>query len=230
VIGTPSWSPDGSEVAFQRDDGIYVAGGPGRGAQLASIANPGPPEWSHDGLRVAYSVASAVFVAPVDGSAAARAVANALPEAATPSWSADDSLLAVPFARGVGLVRTDGSGPMGGVTLPGAAGPGASYSPASNRMLAASDAVSRCPGHVGIAEFGRDEPKALTGSCEIAGTSHADVIEGTPLWGDVILAGAGNDRIHAADGHTDRIDCGPGRDTVWADRTDELTGCERVFH
>jgi hypothetical protein len=54
------------------------------------------------------------------------------------------------------------------------------------------------------------------------------VIEGTALWGDVILGLAGNDRIHANDRHTDRVNCGPGRDTVWADRTDRLTHCEIV--
>jgi hypothetical protein len=63
----------------------------------------------------------------------------------------------------------------------------------------------------------------------IAGTAHADVIEGTSSWGDIILAGAGNDSVHANDGHTDRVDCGPGRDTVWADRSDRLTGCEIVY-
>ena len=41
VIGRPAWSPDGSAIAFQRDNGIYVASGPGVETQLASIANPG---------------------------------------------------------------------------------------------------------------------------------------------------------------------------------------------
>ena len=54
------------------------------------------------------------------------------------------------------------------------------------------------------------------------------MIEGTPREGDVISAGAGNDAVHANDGHTDRVDCGPGRDVVWADRTDRLTRCEVV--
>ena len=54
------------------------------------------------------------------------------------------------------------------------------------------------------------------------------MIEGTPLWGDVIQAGAGNDQVHANDRHTDRVDCGAGRDTVWADRTDKLVRCEIV--
>jgi hypothetical protein len=70
--------------------------------------------------------------------------------------------------------------------------------------------------------------RTLTGSCLITGTARADVIEGTPLGGDAIQGLAGNDRIHANDGHTDRVNCGAGRDTVWADRTDKLTGCEIV--
>ena len=49
VIGRPAWSPDGSAIAFQRDDGIYVAAGPGIETRLSSIANPGPPAWSSDG-------------------------------------------------------------------------------------------------------------------------------------------------------------------------------------
>jgi hypothetical protein len=44
----------------------------------------------------------------------------------------------------------------------------------------------------------------------------------------VIQAGAGDDQVHANDGHTDRVSCGPGHDTVWADRTDHLEGCEVV--
>ncbi|MBA3843520.1 MAG: hypothetical protein H0X39_13085 [Actinobacteria bacterium] len=70
--------------------------------------------------------------------------------------------------------------------------------------------------------------QAVTGSCTISGTARADVIEGTGREGDVILAGAGNDQVHANDGHRDRIDCGPGRDTVWANRSDHVTGCETV--
>ena len=46
--------------------------------------------------------------------------------------------------------------------------------------------------------------------------------------GDIILAGAGTDRIHVYDSHTDRVYCGPGRDTVWADRSDKLYCCEVV--
>jgi hypothetical protein len=42
-------------------------------------------------------------------------------------------------------------------------------------------------------------------------------------------AGTGNDRIAARDGTRDTIRCGPGRDTVVADRKDVVAwNCERV--
>ena len=45
---------------------------------------------------------------------------------------------------------------------------------------------------------------------------------------DVLIGGTGNDTILAADGIAETINCGPGRDRVTADRTDKLSGCERV--
>ena len=46
--------------------------------------------------------------------------------------------------------------------------------------------------------------------------------------GDVILAGAGDDSVHARNAHRDVVDCGPGRDTAWVDRADVVRGCEIV--
>src|SRR5262249_22299649 len=94
----------------------------------------------------------------------------------------------------------------------------------STKKIVASGPVPGCPGHTGLVGGN----PMLTGTCVIQGTPKADVIEGTPLWGDVIVGGAGNDKIHANDGHTDRVNCGPGRGTVWPDGTDKLTGCEIV--
>jgi hypothetical protein len=99
---------------------------------------------------------------------------------------------------------------------------GAAY--ASRGSLVFSGPRESCPGHFGIVVDGR----VRTGSCLVTGTPQADVIEGTPREGDIIRAGAGNDRVHVNDGHTDRVDCGPGLDVVWADRKDKLTGCETV--
>jgi len=62
----------------------------------------------------------------------------------------------------------------------------------------------------------------------LAGTARADrlvVKKGKSR----IMAGKGNDTIFAADGRRETIDCGPGRDTVTADRNDVLLHCERVI-
>jgi hypothetical protein len=227
AIGHPAWSPDGKMLAFQRDDGIYLATGPNAETRLGSIANPGAPVWSHDGTRVAFAATSVVFLVPVDGSAPPKAVANGLASAGTPSWAPGDADLAVPFQRGVTIVRANGAGPATGTFVRGPAGPGVAYRPTTPALLATGARVA-CPGHAAIASFAAGRQQTLTGSCAIVGTARADVIEGTPSPGDVILGLAGNDQIHANDGHTDRVDCGPGRDTVWADRTDHLAHCEIV--
>jgi Ca2+-binding RTX toxin-like protein len=46
---------------------------------------------------------------------------------------------------------------------------------------------------------------------------------------DYIQGGAGDDTIMARDGEVDRVICGDGTDTVTADTSDVLTGCETVL-
>ena len=195
AIGSPSWSPDGMLLAFQRDDGIYIASGPGVERRLVSIDNPGAPAWSHDGSRIAYLAHGAVFVVPASGGVPRLKVARVPVTSRVPSWS------------------------MGDVRLSG----DRAWSPVADRFVEPGPRPG-CPGHTVLLEQGR----AVTGTCAVVGTAKADTIEGTPLWGDVIQGLAGDDRIHANDGHSDRVNCGPGRDTVWADRTDRLTACEIV--
>ena len=54
------------------------------------------------------------------------------------------------------------------------------------------------------------------------------MILGTSKGGDVIAAGAGNDTVRAKNGRHDLVNCGTGRDTVYADRSDRLIGCEII--
>jgi WD40-like Beta Propeller Repeat len=220
VVGRPAWSPDGTQVAFQRDDGIYAATGPAVESKLAAAVDPGAPAWSHDGTRLLYAQGKAVYEIDRSGTGTSvTTVAHGLTALGTPSFSSDDTSILIPYAGGVAFV----AGQTGGQVI-GARGPGAAYLGKATSVVA-SRAVAGCPGHTGLGTFPGTQ---LTGTCLIQGTAKADVIEGTPLWGDAIAGGAGNDRIHANDRHTDRVDCGPGRDTVWADRSDRLTGCEIV--
>ncbi len=217
VIGRPDWSPDRETIAFRRNSGVYTAAGPGGGELLVSGPSPGDPVWAPDGSQLAFTLGEEVWVAG-RGVVPAHAIARAKPGATTPSWLPDGT--GVVYSWRGGLTRTALTGRS--MLLQQAAGLGAAVS--SSGTIAFAGARPGCPGHIGLSTV----TGPLTGSCLIAGTARADVIEGTPLWGDVILAGAGNDRIHANDRHTDRIACGPGRDVVWADRSDRLTGCEIV--
>jgi dipeptidyl aminopeptidase/acylaminoacyl peptidase len=223
VIGHPSWSPDGRRIAFQRDNGIYVAAGPGGGTRWFGAADPGAPAWSPDGSMLAFTVGDEVWVAG-PSVVPAHALARGMTDASTPSWSPAGD--AVVYSRR-GAIEVSFLSGSSSVLIP-STGLGAAFA-ASQDLVAFAGPRPGCPGHDVIRVWADGDVNGpVTGTCEVRGTPKADVIEGSPLWGDVILAGAGNDQVHANDGHTDRVDCGPGRDVVWADRTDRLSGCEVV--
>jgi Tol biopolymer transport system component len=223
AIGKPAWSPDGTRIAFQRDGSIWVASQPLVQEQLATTqGEPGPPAWSPDGTRIAYAAAGRVYVVPADASAAPTQLAGPFRDVGPLTWSPAGDRIAYSVAGGVEETAL-APAPRSRLLVAGA-GLGASYAPLGG-LLAYAGPVPGCPGHTGIGLLGRG---LVAGTCVIAGTAGADVIQGTASWGDVIRAGAGDDRVHANDRHTDRVDCGPGRDTVWADRTDRLAHCEVV--
>lgn len=227
VISAPDWSPQGNELAFARSNGIYVVSLDGNERLVAAtIGEPSAPVWSYDGTKIAYTAANFVQVVAADGASSPSSVAGPYASVSLPSWAPTGDAI-VYTADGHLAVTWLSTPPRTDAGSLLAVGRGASFSPGdlNGYLVAFSGPLPKCPGHSGIQIGGGP---VLSGTCTIAGTPHADVIQGTPLWGDVILGGRGNDRIHANDGHTDRVDCGPGRDTVWADRSDRLTGCEIV--
>ena len=147
VIGRPAWSPDGSAIAYQRDNGIYVASGPGVETQVASIDNPGPPSWSADGKTVAYGAGKGMYTVPADASAPPTLVARGLGEVGKPGWRFDGARLAAAYRTGVAVVSLPG-GPA--VKVPAASGPDAAYLPGSSTLLVTA-AVKGCGGRAGIA-------------------------------------------------------------------------------
>jgi Ca2+-binding RTX toxin-like protein len=79
--------------------------------------------------------------------------------------------------------------------------------------------------------------KTLAGDDTVRGGPGADVIDAGPGndminpggGADLVRGGDGDDTISSRDGVADSIECGPGNDTVIADRSDALSGCENVF-
>jgi hypothetical protein len=226
VIGKPAWSPDGTQLAYARETGIFVATGPAAEQQLATTTTePGSPVFSPDGTKIAYAENQIVFVGPADGSSSPVAIAKRFTDTLSPlGWTADGKAVTTTDRLGLFIVSLDG-------TLAREAnggGVGVAASPKSSVLAYSGSLGKSCPAHIGIDLQTVARTEAISGTCSIGGTTGADVIYGTPREGDVIVARAGNDRIHVNDGHTDRVLCGPGRDTVWADRNDTLSGCEII--
>jgi Ca2+-binding RTX toxin-like protein len=80
------------------------------------------------------------------------------------------------------------------------------------------------------------EVATLDGDDTVRGGPGADVVDAGPGndgvnpggGADLVRGGDGDDTITVRDGVADSVECGPGTDTVVADRSDALTGCENV--
>jgi Tol biopolymer transport system component len=109
AIGRPAWSPDGASIAFQRDEGIFVATGPGAETRVSYIANPGQPAWSPDGGSIAYTAGHALYVLPADRATEPRRLVSNLLNPGPPSWSPDGTEVAVSSGGGVWIATLHGA-------------------------------------------------------------------------------------------------------------------------
>jgi Ca2+-binding RTX toxin-like protein len=72
---------------------------------------------------------------------------------------------------------------------------------------------------------GDDRLYGMTGNDRLYGGPGNDLLVGGS-GRNGYYGGPGNDRIRARNGIAETVQCGPGRDTVIADRSDRLIGCE----
>jgi TolB protein len=133
----PSWSPDGSQILFQRTKaepfgrfrpadytpgpydhlgrGIFVMNEDGSGKRKLTDLPANDPVWSPDGMHVAFSRGQDVFVMNADGTGERRLTDGPASDG-NPTWSPDGTQIA--FVRGSGYVqdiyavRSDGTNLM----------------------------------------------------------------------------------------------------------------------
>ena len=123
--GSPSWSPDGSKIAFACDNGICIinANGTGLTAIPNTLNDDENPSWSPDGNRIAfdrgYNIASIffsrIFIINVNGSNLIQLTTGH--NDYTPSWFPDGTRLlfsrntAGPFTRALFTINVSGGSP-----------------------------------------------------------------------------------------------------------------------
>lgn len=252
----PAWSPNGDSIAFSR--AVEVGGGSGvagdlqwhihvmnadgtnqtslNAAQLQGTCERAP-DWSPDGSRIAF-MASASWCE--DGLDAPVAVMNAdgsgrslLGTAAgVPVWSPDGTKIAhSPGAGGIHIVGVDGANSTTLRTtgyvddwqpIPAAAPP-APEDPNGDCTI-----IGTAERDLLVGRGGNDVICGLEGNDALYGRSGDDTLRGGRQ-SDAMFGGRGNDTIQASDGARDLVHCGPGNDTVTADRIDIVhRSCENV--
>jgi Tol biopolymer transport system component len=80
----PTWSPDGTRIAFEAADEIDVADA--TTSRRFTLSDGYEPAWSPDGRFIAYQCAGAVCIANADGSGGERQLASG---GGHPSWAPD---------------------------------------------------------------------------------------------------------------------------------------------
>jgi len=237
----PSWSHDGTTLAFERfADGrssIWLVAPDGTNPRAAPFssgtANDRFPQWSPVDERLAFlsdrSGQYALYVAAADGTTTPALIDGVYPTSPA-RWSADGSELAVSSAHdcgrfGIYVVRAAAPAqPLrrsNQCRIEGGPGADVIYGTQYGERIDGNRGNDRIFGNAGD-----DVIYGGAGNDAIGGGSGNDVIYGGP-GNDILSGGTGNDVIYAGPGR-DKIGCGPGIDTAYVQAGDTTRDCEHV--
>lgn len=168
----PAGSPDGSRIAYERSDAIWVIDADGRNARKLAVAiggwAPNRPDWSPDGSRIAYTALDAlemmvgfqIWTMKADGTDKVRVTGGPNQgQNRDPSWVASPSTLSVDAVRpprgtnnGYATVTVYGTSLDASTTVSmgGIRGEVESVSPAGRWLRARFDLRGAAPGATNI--------------------------------------------------------------------------------
>jgi Tol biopolymer transport system component len=241
----PSFSPDGSRIVFDTAfhappsvrGSIYsmrTDGSDRRTLTASRTDRHGLPSFAPDGTKIVFTASEDIWVMNPDGSDQRRLTGHPAPDI-QPSWQplgdfagcsrrADNQINGTGAGERIaGTPEPDrifagrGNDRVGG----GARGDCIDLGSGSDRASggASNDRIAGGSGNDRISGGARnDRLVGQSGRDRISGGSGRDRFSG----------GSGRDRIRSRDGRSERVNCGSGRDTVIADRSDRLRGCEVV--
>jgi dipeptidyl aminopeptidase/acylaminoacyl peptidase len=222
-VTTPSWSPDGREIAFVGPGlKISVARADGSGVRklTSGLDRQVSPSWSPDGDRIAFisdrGDSFDIWSIEPDGTGTQR-LTDRPQDDALPAWSPDGSRIA--FVRETGTTYGEAllwvMGRHGGAESIIGGDAHAFSQPAwsldGQRIVYASGRECLRWG-LYVIDFKTASQSRITNPCRFVGTAHNDKLSGSPFLD--FLVGKGGDDVLRGLGGRDKLTGGSGRDVL----------------